>query len=134
MGDEGNTKSDPYPAMTKSELMTYANDPFWVRLRWSLFIGFWLIWLLMLVASVAIIIVAPKCPAPAEKEWWQKKPVYEVYVKSFKDSNDDGQGDLKGGSIDVSVLRHRRYGFTYVNKISLYTQVFEQRIHFTGYL
>merc|ERR1719228_2274691 len=24
--------------------MQYANDPFWVRLRWVLFIAFWVIW------------------------------------------------------------------------------------------
>lgn len=28
--------------------------------------------------------------------WWKKSVVYEIYVKSFKDSNGDGIGDLKG--------------------------------------
>jgi oligo-1,6-glucosidase len=28
--------------------------------------------------------------------WWQNKIVYEIYVRSFRDSNDDGIGDLNG--------------------------------------
>ncbi len=84
------------PALTKAQLLQYECDPFWVRLRWSLFVLFWLAWLAMLVAAVAIIVMAPKCYSPAPKHWWQKGPVYNVYVKSFKDSNGDGIGDIKG--------------------------------------
>lgn len=84
------------PALTKAELMKYATDPFWVKLRWVLFILFWICWTAMLVASIVIIIQAPKCPSPAPKNWWQKRPFYQISVKSFKDSNSDGNGDLNG--------------------------------------
>lgn len=94
IGDD--SSCDPYPALTKAELLEYASDPTWVRLRWALFILFWVAWVGMLVASVVIIVVTPKCYAPAPKQWWQKGPVYEIYVKSFKDSDGDGVGDLKG--------------------------------------
>ena len=40
------------PALTKAELMKYATDPFWVKLRWILFVLFWVAWLAMLVGAV----------------------------------------------------------------------------------
>ena len=31
-----------------------------------------------------------------EQKWWHNAVIYQVYPKSFKDSNGDGIGDLKG--------------------------------------
>lgn len=31
-----------------------------------------------------------------EKDWWKGRVAYQIYPKSFKDSNGDGVGDLKG--------------------------------------
>jgi len=71
--------------LTKEELMKYANDPFWVKLRLALFALFWIIWVGMLAASVIIIIYAPKCPSPEPKTWWQKGPIYKVDPSDFAD-------------------------------------------------
>ena len=33
---------------------------------------------------------------PGKREWWKRTVCYEVYVRSFMDSNEDGIGDLPG--------------------------------------
>ena len=36
------------------------------------------------------------CSRPAAGEWWRQAVFYEIYIRSFQDSNDDGIGDLNG--------------------------------------
>lgn len=67
-----------FVGLTKEELMKYANDPFWVRLRWFLFITFWLLWGVMLLGAILIILAAPKCDPPPPKTWWEKGPLIEL--------------------------------------------------------
>ncbi|GMA68963.1 hypothetical protein GCM10025879_02090 [Leuconostoc litchii] len=31
-----------------------------------------------------------------KEKWWQKAVVYQIYPKSFQDSDNDGIGDLRG--------------------------------------
>lgn len=33
---------------------------------------------------------------PPKLDWWQSGAIYQIYVKSFNDSNGDGVGDLRG--------------------------------------
>lgn len=40
-----------------------------------------------------------------EKEWWKKAVIYQIYPKSFQDSNGDGIGDLKGIISRLSYLK-----------------------------
>jgi len=38
-------------------------------------------------------------------DWWQKAVVYEIYPRSFADSNNDGTGDLKGITAHLDYLQ-----------------------------
>ncbi|XP_037909733.1 4F2 cell-surface antigen heavy chain isoform X3 [Hermetia illucens] len=72
-----------FTGMTKEELMKYANDPFWVRLRWVFFILFWALWAAMLICAILIIVHAPKCDAPVALKWWKQGPLVKFKESEF---------------------------------------------------
>ena len=51
-----------FAGLTKQELLQYADDPFWVKLRSALLLLFWVIWFGMLASAILIIVLSPKCP------------------------------------------------------------------------
>lgn len=79
-----------YAGMGKEELMKYANSPFWVRLRWLLFITFWLSWFAMMFGALFIIFLTPKCFSTSKYgslQWYQKSPVYIINAASLVSQN-----------------------------------------------
>src|ERR1700741_2820 len=62
--------------------------------------------LLLAVSLVALQGGAQKNPRDAEgHEWWQHAVFYEVYPRSFADSNNDGIGDLNGITAKMDYLQ-----------------------------
>lgn len=80
-----------YAGMGKEELMKYANSPFWVRLRWLLFVTFWLSWFAMMFGALFIIFMTPKCLPSTQLEWFQRSPLYVINAASLvgQDGLDD---------------------------------------------
>lgn len=118
--DIGELKS-AFAGMGKEELMKYANDPFWVRIRWFLFVTFWLLWLGMLLGAIAIIYTAPKCDSPAPRQWWEEGPLAEIkeditpeQLKEMKDNgvkglivewSDDSYGKINESHKVIELLK-----------------------------
>ena len=46
--------------------------------------------------KVTIFLVLTFVSLGLTKEWWQSSIVYQIYPRSYQDSNADGTGDLKG--------------------------------------
>src|SRR5580692_6012647 len=63
---------------------------------------------LICVCSVVSIIMAQKSSNAVDAEghpWWQHAVFYEIYPRSFADSNNDGVGDLKGIASKLDYLQ-----------------------------
>jgi alpha-glucosidase len=69
---------------------------------------------LALLGALAPLTVAAGTPAPARASaappagaapWWQDAVIYEIYPRSFQDSNGDGVGDLNGITSRLDYLR-----------------------------
>ena len=44
-----------------------------------------------------------------KKQWWHDKVAYQIYPKSFMDSNGDGIGDLRGIISKLDYLKEHGY-------------------------
>lgn len=80
--------------LTKEELMKYAKDPFWIRIRWFLFILFWLTWFLMLFGAIIVIVVTPKCKESPPPLWWQRSVLYRANISRLVERNDSALGTV----------------------------------------
>lgn len=58
-----------------------------------------------------------KIPNNLEKKWWKEAVIYQIYPRSFKDSNGDGIGDLKGIISKLDYLKSLGINAVWLNPI-----------------
>ena len=74
--------------------------------------------ILMAVAfSSAVVSSAQNTPSKNDEKWWKEQVVYQLYPRSFKDSNGDGIGDLKGIISKLDYLQSLGITAVWVNPI-----------------
>ena len=52
-----------------------------------------------------------------KKKWWHSKTAYQIYPKSFRDSNGDGIGDLRGVIEKLDYLKELGVGIVWISPV-----------------
>ena len=52
-----------------------------------------------------------------QKQWWQNKIAYQIYPKSFRDSNGDGIGDIVGIIEKLDYLKSLGIGLLWISPV-----------------
>ena len=59
----------------------------------------------VLVLAAALAVAQKTSPAAADSGWWKNAVIYEIYPRSFGDTNGDGVGDINGITAHLDYLR-----------------------------
>jgi oligo-1,6-glucosidase len=73
--------------------------------------------LLLLTFLIYNSTMAQETQAPIEKKWWKEAVVYQIYPRSFKDSDGDGVGDLKGIISKLDYIKNLGVDVVWLNPI-----------------
>jgi glycosidase len=73
--------------------------------QWELVFVFGLFWLGFYCMQAFYAELQKLLNQPPRLSWWQKEAIYQIYVKTFFDSNGDGVGDLGGVIEKVDYLK-----------------------------
>src|SRR5438270_12637897 len=61
--------------------------------------------LAMLLIFAGLVRIQPRNVAVSDENWWRNAVIYEIYPRSFADTNGDGIGDLNGITEHLDYLK-----------------------------
>ncbi|SFI29641.1 glycoside hydrolase family 13 protein [Halpernia frigidisoli] len=73
--------------------------------------------IVFLILAINSVKSQTKTPDNLDKKWWKEAVVYQIYPRSFKDSNGDGIGDLKGIISKLDYLKSTGITAVWLNPI-----------------
>ncbi|XP_035778650.1 maltase 2-like [Anopheles albimanus] len=82
-------------------------------------------WVLLGAVLLLCCCTASHCQETADdgKEWWETAVFYQIYPRSFYDSNDDGVGDVRGVTAKLQYLKDTGIDATWLSPIFSSPQV-----------
>src|SRR5690242_16079046 len=69
------------------------------------------------LATLAVYGQNKEMKSDTERKWWKEAVVYQIYPRSFKDSNGDGVGDLKGIISKLDYIKSLGVNVVWLNPI-----------------
>lgn len=97
-----------FNGLSREELLRYGSHAKWVKVRWAIFIAFWVVLLGLMATAVTFLFLTPKCAPRPDLHWWNRGLVYQIDVDRFRDSNGDGIGDFNGVREKLFYLKELR--------------------------
>ncbi|XP_062505236.1 amino acid transporter heavy chain SLC3A1-like [Corticium candelabrum] len=98
----------------KDQLQVPSPRRFYVILRYMLVALISLSVIGLLSSAVVLIVISKPCP---NTKWWQNTLIYQLYPRSFKDSNGDGIGDLVGIKSKLDYFKYLHVDAIWINPI-----------------
>ncbi len=82
-------------------------------------ISFFLLFIFSIVLTISCTMKSEKSTqtSPSKRAWWKEAVVYQIYPRSFKDSNGDGVGDLRGIISQLDYIKSLGVDVVWLNPI-----------------